>query len=104
MVNKMKKVDKRIIKTKKAIQEAFMELLKKKEFDQITVAELARHAQIDRKTFYLHYANTETLIRAFEHQQVEMVALALNQTNGFSVTLFIDTLNDVLKKMTNFID
>ena len=46
------KADRRIIKTKKAIYEALVELMQKKKLNSITVTELAAQADINRKTFY----------------------------------------------------
>ncbi len=50
------KVDRRIIKTKRAICNALMQLLAERELDDITITELTSRADINRKTFYLHYA------------------------------------------------
>jgi len=47
--------DRRQIKTKKAIIGAFFTLLQEKNISKITITELAKIANIDRKTFYLHY-------------------------------------------------
>ncbi len=49
------KTDIRIIKTKRKIKEVFAELLSKKEFKKITVTEIAKTAEINKGTFYLHY-------------------------------------------------
>lgn len=49
-------MDHRIERTKRNIYNAFFELLKKKTMDEITVTELAALADINRRTFYMHYA------------------------------------------------
>ena len=46
--------DRRVLRTKKAIQNAYLDLLKKKGTEKITISDIAREADIDRKTFYLH--------------------------------------------------
>lgn len=43
------KADRRILKTKKAIYEALVELMQKKKLNSITVTELAAQADINRK-------------------------------------------------------
>ena len=58
-------MDLRIKKTKKAIQEAFIELMKEKDISKITVTNIAEKAMINRKTFYLHYEVIEDLISEF---------------------------------------
>lgn len=50
-----RKTDLRVIKTKKRIKEVFLELSAKKEIKKITVTEIAKTAEINKGTFYLHY-------------------------------------------------
>ena len=57
-----KKIDRRILKTKKALFEAFDRLVVNKDYDRITISELAREADIDRKTFYLHYSSIDEMV------------------------------------------
>lgn len=51
------KEDLRVIRTKKALADAFMQLLNKKPLDEITINELCDAAQIRRATFYKHYSD-----------------------------------------------
>ena len=48
--------DLRIIKTKKAIWNAFLKLISTKDYINITVTLLANEANISRKTFYTSYS------------------------------------------------
>lgn len=61
-VAKPRKIDRRVMKTKNALFEAFDRLARKKDYGKISVSELAREADIDRKTFYLHYSSIEDMI------------------------------------------
>ena len=54
-MNNEKKVDRRIAKTRKAIQNAYITLLKTKPANDISIKELADVADISRKTFYNYY-------------------------------------------------
>jgi len=47
--------DRRIQKTKDAIQSAFAKLLREKSIDKMTVKQLCETANINKSTFYLHY-------------------------------------------------
>ena len=47
--------DLRIEKTRKALKRAFLELLEKESFEDITVAELCDLAEVRRATFYTHF-------------------------------------------------
>lgn len=53
------KIDRRILKTKRAIAIALLQLLAEKPMEDITITELTLKADINRKTFYLHYTSIE---------------------------------------------
>ncbi len=76
-VTQGKKVDRRIAKTRKAIHAAFRELVLTEDISKITVSALAREADIDRKTFYLHFSSINDLIRWETSLLVDRVANAL---------------------------
>ena len=48
-------MDKRILKTKRAIKNAYAELLSYKNINDITIKDIADGANISRKTFYFYY-------------------------------------------------
>ena len=56
------KHDRRILKTKRAIYEALVELMQKKKLNSITVTELAAAANINRKTFYTYYSTVNDVL------------------------------------------
>ena len=62
----MAKTDRRIVKTKRAIKNALARILVEKELIDITVAELCREADIDRKTFYTHYQGIHSVVEELE--------------------------------------
>lgn len=64
----MTTVDRRIERTRARIRQAFIEMLTEKDYDAITVAELAKRACIDRKTFYLHYKDKDDLLHSLERE------------------------------------
>ncbi|MFK7692771.1 TetR/AcrR family transcriptional regulator [Paenibacillus sp. HJGM_3] len=51
----MTKVDRRILKTQEALKKAVIELMAEKNFDCITIQDIADRANINRGTIYLHY-------------------------------------------------
>lgn len=57
-----KKIDRRQVRTKRRIRDAFMELISEKPMEKLTIKELAERADIDRKTFYLHYDSIAGLV------------------------------------------
>ncbi|NWK84756.1 TetR family transcriptional regulator [Staphylococcus sp. GSSP0090] len=64
-------MDLRVIKTRKIINESFYELFKQKDFDKITVKDITEHAQIGRKTFYLHYLDKYDLLDRIVEKKFE---------------------------------
>lgn len=59
MLNK----DKRFQKTEFLIKKTFFDMIKNNE--KITVSNIAKKSNIDRKTFYLHYSTIEDLYKTF---------------------------------------
>ena len=51
----MTKIDRRISKTKKAIYQAFLQLLNDKGYEATTVQDIIDLADVGRSTFYCHY-------------------------------------------------
>ncbi|MBR3161598.1 MAG: TetR/AcrR family transcriptional regulator [Bacilli bacterium] len=58
----MKKEDLRIVKTKKALYNALINLMKKKTFEEIKVSDICDEALINRSTFYTHFEDKYTLL------------------------------------------
>lgn len=54
--------DKRIVKTKKSLKAALIQMLAKQEFEHISVTELCRKAEVSRITFYSHYNDKYELV------------------------------------------
>ena len=61
----MKEQDLRVIKTKKALFQALVELLKSEHFHEITVTKICNSAQVNRSTFYAHYDNIDELFEQY---------------------------------------
>ncbi|MET1014368.1 MAG: TetR/AcrR family transcriptional regulator [Paenisporosarcina sp.] len=56
------KTDPRIIRTRKLIMAAFVQLAMKKEFKDITIKDLTTEATINRATFYYHFKDKYDLL------------------------------------------
>ena len=57
-------VDPRIRRTRQLLQQALEKLLETKEFDEISVQDIADQATVNRATFYDHYADKSALLTA----------------------------------------
>lgn len=98
-----KKVDRRTIRTKRAILTALFELMKEKDLSKITITELAERADIDRKTFYLHYPNTQAVISEVEDNIVRgTVQFANSAKNGATLESFFKGINKTISENLDF--
>lgn len=52
-----KKVNQRIVATKRALQDALIEMLKTQNINSISIRELCQAAKVNRTTFYNHYGS-----------------------------------------------
>ena len=64
-------MDKRVMKTRRAIHSAMTRLLTLKPIEEITVTELADAAEINRKTFYNYYSSVYMVAEEMEDEIVE---------------------------------
>ena len=69
------KTDARVRYTKMRIEEAFLTQLEKKPVNRITVRELCEMAEINRATFYTHYADVYDLLEQLEQKALEEIRM-----------------------------
>ena len=55
------RADSRVVRTRNALGDAIVELMQKKPFEAITVAELLERARVSRSTFYEHFRDKDDL-------------------------------------------
>ena len=70
-------MDRRVIRTKKAIRNAFAQLLSVKNLEDITVKDIAELADINRKTFYSYYSGVHMIVEETENEIVETFEAAI---------------------------
>ena len=63
--------DIRVQKTRKSIEDAFLNLLKENSFENITIKDICEHAMISRSTFYSHYKDKYDLLEYFFERIIE---------------------------------
>ena len=90
-------MDRRILKTVFAIKNAYKNLLIKKGKHKITIAEIAREADIDRKTFYLHFNSVEEVLDSILQDNLiefeELLAKNKLLSNRIDTKLLMHTMN-----------
>ena len=99
-------MDKRASKTRDAIIAAWMALLPEKKNQRITVTELAKRANIARKTFYLHYETPEDVMRDASRRKLEELLAILEQKgffeNPFDTETLFQCLNELMEPNIDF--
>ncbi|MHA6252412.1 TetR/AcrR family transcriptional regulator [Oceanobacillus sp. CAU 1775] len=65
-----KKIDRRIRYSQMALKASLLQLLKEKQFSNVTVKEICEHADINRSTFYAHYTDQYHLLEEIEEEMI----------------------------------
>ncbi|WP_204243447.1 TetR/AcrR family transcriptional regulator [Mammaliicoccus sciuri] len=65
--------DRRVRKSKRAIKQAFIELLTENNLDRITIQQISDLADVNRGTFYLNYEDKYALLDEMENEQIEEI-------------------------------
>ena len=93
-------MDLRIKKTKRAIRNAFYELIKEKPLEKITVREIAERAEINKTTFYAHYETVYDLVDQLEQEAVAEVISQLDTAQSLlsSPRAFVKEIYTLLSK------
>jgi AcrR family transcriptional regulator len=68
---KQEGLDRRIIRTREAIQDAMIDLIEEIGFESISIKDIAERANINRGTFYLHYHDKFDLLEQTEKEIIE---------------------------------
>ena len=87
-----KKPDRRTLKTRKAICDAFAELLYEKELHKITVQEISDKADVNRVTFYNHYLDVYDLYDKLEADVLVELGLLILQLDEMRSEEFFSCL------------
>jgi len=80
------KQDIRVERSKDAIKKAFVDLMKRRTYDEITVKDLAEEARINRKTFYAHYDTKQALFESMMREMFDDICGCFMYEKMFSET------------------
>ena len=69
------------IRSRKLIRQAFLELLKEKDFEKITVTDIVKRAEINRSTFYAHYPDVMGMIDEIQDEILEYATTFFKEMN-----------------------
>ena len=87
-------MDRRTKYTKKIVSDTFLELLKEKDINKITVSELCQKADINRATFYRYYLDVYDLLEKIEQ---DFILELVNATDSKKINSVYTFTYDILK-------
>lgn len=77
------KEDLRVIKTRSAIENAFISLVEEKGFENVKMIDIAQRANVNRNTIYLHYSSKEMIIESLIEK------IFVEELNDFNVSDYL---------------
>lgn len=100
--------DLRTQKTKKAIEQATIELIQLKGFSKVRMNEIAKKAIVNRNTIYLHYQSKEDIVISLLEHHISFNKILLLTGRLFKIKMsreeIRNTFNNVLEVMERDID
>lgn len=93
-----KPLDRRQKKTRQAIQNALLTLMREKPMSKITVSELAATADVNRKTFYNHYSNIQEVRDELDQEYIDRIFFLLKTAHEVEDPPALDVL---IKSLVN---
>ena len=88
--------DRRVSRTVRSIDAAFLSLLQTRGYDSVGVSDIVREADIGRATFYEHYASKDELLRAqLRHVSGTMLRGGLDRPGLLDATPLFSHIRDV---------
>src|SRR5262249_44400345 len=101
MTTPKRRVDRRIRRTRQMLQQAFMDTVQDKGFAATSIQDITERANVNRGTFYLHFADkyalTDTLIREQFHQQLAATLPSVPRWDRQTLQLLIQAVLDCLE-------
>ena len=74
--------DRRVLRTRNALGDALVALLRERNFDDITVQDVLDRAGVGRSTFYVHYCDKHDLFLSDVEDFFEQCATSLKRQNA----------------------
>jgi AcrR family transcriptional regulator len=85
----LKRTDRRVIRTKRAIRTSFIRLLAEKDLEKITIKEIADGADVDRKTVYNYYNGVSQILDDIENDLMLTFEEMLSSIDVHSVNSYV---------------
>ncbi|WP_055105300.1 TetR/AcrR family transcriptional regulator [Paenibacillus ihumii] len=93
------KIDPRIIRTRKLIMDAFVQLSTRKEFKDITIKDITSEATVNRATFYYHFTDKYDLLEKVLTE--DLMTSVISEISGHD-ELNEGTVTNIFLSLTQF--
>ena len=97
-------MDRRQIKSRKAILQAFCALLKQKDYGRITVQEIIDAADVGRTTFYAHFETKEFLLQTLCSDLFDHIKNYDHADSNDPKAVFLHLFNHLRRNDNNLLD
>lgn len=88
-------------RSRRMIREAFLELVKEKDINKITVTDIVKKADLNRSTFYAHYADVRAILEEIENEVIDKMLEILKK---FEFKNFFNNPTPLLLEVSRFIE
>jgi AcrR family transcriptional regulator len=92
------KTDARVRYTQRVLKGALLKLLAEKPINKITVKEVCELADVNRATFYAHYADCFALLANIENDLLEGFEASMQYLESFDVTKMVEAIYDMIDR------
>lgn len=93
-------------RSRRMIREAFLELLKEKDFSKITVTDIVKRADLNRSTFYAHYPDVNGVVEEIEQEIIRKSLENFHQQKGKAILKdplpYLMDISDMLEEHIQF--
>ncbi|HSI66761.1 MAG TPA: TetR/AcrR family transcriptional regulator [Planococcus sp. (in: firmicutes)] len=97
------KVDRRVRRTKKALETAFLELMHEGSYQRITILAICEKADYTRGAFYKHYNSKEDLLHQITENRIGSLLKALKEPYATTKQLEISLIHPAALKLFDHI-
>jgi AcrR family transcriptional regulator len=84
-------IDRRVIRTKQAIQDALIDLVEENGFDSISIKDITERADINRGTFYLHYHDKYDLLDQTEEEIIKDIKEIIQPAGAINLEKYLNS-------------
>jgi AcrR family transcriptional regulator len=72
-------IDRRVVRTRTALYDALVALVRRKDYEQITVQDILNEANVGRATFYAHFTSKDELLKRSLERLRDLLRVALGE-------------------------